>query len=77
MPDIAKQNFLNRWFQESKYGTMAGREGKLFSPDIIVSANAPIAGRKQISQYCNLVFFKLGRILGGHRIPLKTLVVGV
>ena len=52
MPDIVKQNFIMRWYQESKYGIMAIKEIKRFSPDIIISANTPLAAQKQISQYC-------------------------
>jgi len=39
MPYVAKQNFIKRWFQESKYGIMTIKEIKMFSPDIVVSAN--------------------------------------
>ena len=51
MPYIAKQNFIKRWFQESQYATIAIEEIKKFNPDIIISANTPLAAQRKIYQY--------------------------
>jgi glycosyltransferase involved in cell wall biosynthesis len=52
MPPVEKQNFFKRWFQEKKYGLEAIKIIDQFKPDIVISADTPLAPQRHIVNYC-------------------------
>ena len=59
MPTINKNKYLMRWKQETEYGRNVVDSIKSFNPDIVISANTPLAAQRKIMKYCkdNHVFF--------------------
>ena len=45
---IEKDNFLKRWIQERRYGTLAAKELDRWQPDVIISGNTPLEAQKKI-----------------------------
>jgi len=53
MPLVEKHNFFKRWFQESNYGIKVIKVIARIRPDIVISANTPLAAQRQIVSFCN------------------------
>mgnify|MGYP002876854339 CR=1 FL=1 len=51
IPEISKQNFFRRWWQERLYGVRVVEELKKFSPDIMISANTPLSALRLIKSF--------------------------
>ena len=53
MQIVNKQNFIKRWFQESNYGIKAIKVIERFQPNVVISANTPMAAQRKIVHFCN------------------------
>lgn len=48
---IEKDNFLNRWVQERRYGQLAIDQLNRWRPDVVISANTPLMAQRQIIRW--------------------------
>ncbi|MCB2148591.1 MAG: glycosyltransferase family 4 protein [Deltaproteobacteria bacterium] len=55
---VEKDNFLKRWIQERRYGTLAIKELDRWQPDVIISGNSPLEAQKEIIRWA-----------GNHAVP--------
>jgi len=51
--DIKKRNFVYRWLQESSYGNLITNFIDQWKPDVIISANTPLAAQRKMVSWAN------------------------
>lgn len=51
IPDVKKENFVARYFQESAYGDKVVSLLKRWRPDVIISSTTPLAAQRKITKW--------------------------
>ena len=84
---LNKYNLVQRWIQEQEYGRLATRAILNFSPDIVISANAPLSAQERILRSCkqndipfvfwlqDLIGLATSRVLKS-KLPMLSSVIG-